>query len=305
MDFSNSKRRSDFMKKLLAAFVFLVSWPIISMAGPQLSLPEIHWDYGNVPQNAILTHGYWLKNTGDDTLRIFEVKPGCGCTSGTIQKKALAPDDSTVVELIFGTKTSKGRVSKNAKITCNDTSRASLTIDFAANIISDPDTISNIRFNPQQLTFSKDTTKCSVTVENLDSLQVNLVMAGLPLDGINAKVKNAAIKKGKTAKLEFEWKGTPPEYDTNHVLTFATGLPDKESARFSIPYTIRGTKGPKPGTTPQHAAPITAKGAQNIGKPNSTGQITPPEGQGKILKQVTPDSINVEKQLPSTKWPPK
>jgi hypothetical protein len=209
------------------------------------------------------------------------------------------------VELIFGTKTSRGRITKNAKITCNDSTRASLTIDFVANIIFDPDTVSNVRFSPQQIAFSKDTTKCSVTVANHDSLQVNLAMAGLPLDGINAKVKNAAIKKGKTTKLEFEWKGTAPEYDTNHVLTFETGLPDKEGARFSIPYTVRGTKGPKPGTTPQHAAPITAKSAPNAGKPNSTGQITPPEGKGKILKQVTPDSINVEKQLPNTKWPPK
>jgi hypothetical protein len=298
MDFSNLKRRSDFMKKLLAAFVFLFSWPIISMAGPQLSLPEIHWDYGNVPQNSVLTHGYWLRNNGDDTLRILNVKPGCGCTSGTIQKNALGPGDSTVVELIFGTKTSRGRVSKNAKITCNDTSQASLTIDFAANVIFDPDTISNIRFNPQQLTFSKDTSKCVVTIENFDSLQVNLAMIGLPVDDISAKVKNAAIKKGKNTKLEFEWKGTAPEYDTNHILTFETGLPDKESARFSIPYTIRGTKGPKPGTKPQNATPIKTKDLGKTAVPGTVGQVQPPR---ESLKQVTPDSINTVKPMPNNK----
>ncbi len=217
----------------------------------------------------------------------------------------MAPGDSTVVELIFGTKTSRGRITKNAKITCNDSTRASLTIDFAANVILDPDTVSVVKYTPQQITFSKDTTKCAVTVANNDSLQANLVMVGIPVDNISAKVKNSAIKKGKNTKIEFEWKGTEPEYDANHVLTFATGLPDKESARFSVPYTIRGTKGPKPATKPQNSAPIKAKDLGKTAVPGTVGQVQPPGVSVKPLKQITPDSINTVKPMPNTKWPPK
>jgi hypothetical protein len=44
-------------------------------AGPAISIPQVHWDFGNVPQNSVLSAPYWIKNTGDDTLRI-DVKPG-------------------------------------------------------------------------------------------------------------------------------------------------------------------------------------------------------------------------------------
>jgi hypothetical protein len=64
------------MKKLLAVVMFLISWSVVSMAAPVLSMPETHWDYGIVPQQSVLTHDYWIRNTGDDTLKIIEVKPG-------------------------------------------------------------------------------------------------------------------------------------------------------------------------------------------------------------------------------------
>lgn len=47
-----------------------------SFAAPGLFIPEKSWDFGHVPQNSILTHDYWIKNIGTDTLRIIKVKPG-------------------------------------------------------------------------------------------------------------------------------------------------------------------------------------------------------------------------------------
>jgi hypothetical protein len=64
------------MKKMLAAIMFLISCSVIAMAAPQISVPETHWDFGNVPQNATLTHDYWIRNLGTDTLRIIDVRPG-------------------------------------------------------------------------------------------------------------------------------------------------------------------------------------------------------------------------------------
>jgi hypothetical protein len=64
------------MKKFLATIVFLISWTVISMAAPQMSVPETHWDYGNVPQNSVLIHDYWIRNIGNDTLKIIDVRPG-------------------------------------------------------------------------------------------------------------------------------------------------------------------------------------------------------------------------------------
>jgi len=48
----------------------------LGIAEPKLYIPEQRWDFGHVPQNSVLSHDYWIKNTGTDTLRIIRVKPG-------------------------------------------------------------------------------------------------------------------------------------------------------------------------------------------------------------------------------------
>jgi len=48
----------------------------VGFAEPKITVPEIRWDFGHVPQQSVLTHDYWVKNTGTDTLSIIRVKPG-------------------------------------------------------------------------------------------------------------------------------------------------------------------------------------------------------------------------------------
>lgn len=64
------------MKSLIFSAVLVLAFWSASLADPKLTVPEPRWDFGFVPQNSKLTHDYWVKNTGDDTLRIIRVKPG-------------------------------------------------------------------------------------------------------------------------------------------------------------------------------------------------------------------------------------
>jgi hypothetical protein len=43
---------------------------------PKAFMPETTWDFGKVPQGNIVSHSYWIKNTGTDTLKIIKVRPG-------------------------------------------------------------------------------------------------------------------------------------------------------------------------------------------------------------------------------------
>jgi hypothetical protein len=63
------------MKKLLVLIVVLCL-PILALGTPQISVPETHWEYGNVPQNGVLSHNYIVRNLGTDTLKIIQVRPG-------------------------------------------------------------------------------------------------------------------------------------------------------------------------------------------------------------------------------------
>ncbi len=250
-----------------------------------------------------------------------------------ISKKELGPGDSTVVELVFNTRTSKGKVTKNARVTSNDSTMAAFSIDFVATIVPTPDTISALRIDAPRVAFEKDSTKYEVMVENHDSSMVHLALAARPLDDIKADIKDDSIKPGKKGKIEFEWEGkTAPEFDVTHVVTFDTGL--KGIPRFSVPYIVKGTKGPKPVVVPQKAQNPPPKPGEPVQKPVTTGQTKSPAvnpsatavkpasdpgktggstakpvvntGKPEINKEYSPDSVKVDKPLPGTEqWPPR
>jgi hypothetical protein len=64
------------MRKVLFTVLILIFLATMVVASPKISIPQISWDYGNVPQNTALEHDYLVKNIGTDTLRIISVKPG-------------------------------------------------------------------------------------------------------------------------------------------------------------------------------------------------------------------------------------
>jgi len=43
---------------------------------PRVEVSEESFDFGYVPQGATISHVFWLKNTGGDTLRINDVRTG-------------------------------------------------------------------------------------------------------------------------------------------------------------------------------------------------------------------------------------
>lgn len=46
------------------------------IAGPEITIPESEFDFGFVPQNAKVSHYFWLHSTGDSLLQITKVLPG-------------------------------------------------------------------------------------------------------------------------------------------------------------------------------------------------------------------------------------
>jgi hypothetical protein len=69
---------------IAVAFILLTGSLAWSQAGvppneagkPRIEVPETSFDFGYVPQGVKISHVYWLKNTGEDTLFIRDIKPG-------------------------------------------------------------------------------------------------------------------------------------------------------------------------------------------------------------------------------------
>jgi len=73
----------------LLGFVLIVSNPDLisgakkaqvssqsSSEGAEAYFSETTWDFGKIPINSTVTHVFWLKNVGTDSLRILKVRPG-------------------------------------------------------------------------------------------------------------------------------------------------------------------------------------------------------------------------------------
>jgi len=49
---------------------------VAETALPRIQVSETEFNFGRVAQGASISHIFWLKNVGADTLRIEDVKPG-------------------------------------------------------------------------------------------------------------------------------------------------------------------------------------------------------------------------------------
>lgn len=47
-----------------------------SSQGAEAYFSETTWDFGKIPANSVVSHSYWIKNVGTDTLKILKVRPG-------------------------------------------------------------------------------------------------------------------------------------------------------------------------------------------------------------------------------------
>jgi hypothetical protein len=67
------RKESFFLILVFLILVFVFYQTGLQAAGAKLQISEISWDFGRVPQNSVLSHGFWLKNVGIDTLRALNV----------------------------------------------------------------------------------------------------------------------------------------------------------------------------------------------------------------------------------------
>jgi len=61
---------------LIVLFVFYLILVLAYAGTPKMLIEETTWDFGNIPDNCVVSHEFWLKNVGTDTLKNINVRPG-------------------------------------------------------------------------------------------------------------------------------------------------------------------------------------------------------------------------------------
>jgi hypothetical protein len=61
---------------IIVTIVVIVFLPRKKAGPPRISFSETSWDFGRTPQMSYVSHTFWIKNIGGDTLKIIKVTPG-------------------------------------------------------------------------------------------------------------------------------------------------------------------------------------------------------------------------------------
>lgn len=92
-------------------------------------------DWGDIRKSDNpLKHTFLIKNKGDDTLRIYRVKPTCGCTTAPISRDQIEPGGTATLDVTYRV-SQPGKNSKSIQISTNDPEQRHTELNLKANLI--------------------------------------------------------------------------------------------------------------------------------------------------------------------------
>ncbi len=217
----------------IALFISLAATGL--KAAPRAEIPNSTFNFGRVSQQVTIYHTFWVKSTGDDTLIITRVEPGCGCTKAPIQDTVLAPGDSTRLQIFFSTWQYRGYVIKKPHIITN----APDSITYAqilAEPVTDPSSVRPVTVEP----FKVDVSQFSAAVRRKATFKIiNKGSQDYPLELIEVSGDvfdvdlPPVVKAGETVlgTITVHEKAVKGEFQTS--FTFEVG--DEGRTRFTLP----------------------------------------------------------------------
>jgi hypothetical protein len=181
----------------------------------------------------------------------------------------LAPGESTVVELIFKTKSYKTKISKYATIYSNDPDRPTVKIHMSSVVYPAADTTLPYILSQERVTLSQENKKGKVIFDNVGESKLFVEAVGGPMEGLKIDIKNDDPKPGQDSQLKFEWAEEFGKENMERSVTFHVSGSELGIYRFSVPLTIQGTDPtpPKAKTRPRTKKQSSAKPKRSVQKP--------------------------------------
>ena len=101
---------------------------------PRLVCDEPSFDFGSADASQTIEHTYVLKNTGDLTLEISNVKPSCGCTVANISERSVQPGAETKVTARLALQGRSGQQHKSITVESNDPKQPQFILTLQGNV---------------------------------------------------------------------------------------------------------------------------------------------------------------------------
>ena len=94
--------------------------PVTVEHAPKITCDAPSYDFGSADSSQTIEHTFVLKNEGDLTLEISNVKPSCGCTVANISERSVPPGGETKVTARLALQGRTGQQHKSITVESND-----------------------------------------------------------------------------------------------------------------------------------------------------------------------------------------
>lgn len=88
--------------------------------GPRIQFDSLSYEFGTVRAGTKVRHDFVFTNTGDATLKITGVQPGCHCTTVGEWTHEVEPGKTGVIPIQFDSTGFGGQIYRSPSVTCND-----------------------------------------------------------------------------------------------------------------------------------------------------------------------------------------
>ena len=118
---------------------------------------EPTFNFGEMESSKDVEHTFILKNEGDLSLEIRQVRPSCGCTVANISQKTIPPGGQAEVTTRLSLRGRQGAQHKTISVESNDPKQPTLVLALEGIAVEE------MRVQPNQLFFGRITTDSTVT----------------------------------------------------------------------------------------------------------------------------------------------
>jgi hypothetical protein len=109
---------------------------------PRLAFDHTEYDFGRVPQGAVVAHDFPLTNRGGLPLAIVDLRSACDCQASTDAPAELPPGGTAAVRVDCGTDATHGPQRRTVTVYSNDPGRRSLVLaltgEVELDLVADP-----------------------------------------------------------------------------------------------------------------------------------------------------------------------
>lgn len=219
-----------FFSLLLSIILFICNLS----AEPSVELSEKVFDFGYTPQNSRMSHVFWVRSTGDDSLRIVSVSTGCGCTRAPLDKEVIAPGDSAELEIIFSSRRFRDKVSKIPVLFLNTPHEAE-SLKIEAYVLDDPSSTESIRLEPFGIdyeNFDLYAEEIRFEITNTSGRDLNIKLISRPHEFVEIELPEE-IKAGETVAGFVRL--TENGREKSFAKSFTFEINDDSGSRFTMP----------------------------------------------------------------------